>query len=132
VAQKTVVELLDDIDGRPAHETVSFSLDGVSYEIDLSSQNADALRRRLRPFIEQARHLRGGGARRARRAGSGTRPTSNRERSAEIRAWAKRHGIQVNERGRISAQVVDAYEANDPSRAKSATSAPQVAFQPAE
>jgi hypothetical protein len=129
VAQKTVVELLDDIDGELADETVTFSLEGVSYEIDLSAKNADTLRKSLRPYVDQARKARAGSAGRARRGGHGTRPASSRERSAAIRAWAKEHGIQVNDRGRIPAQVVDAYDANDPSRAKTTRKAPEVAFQ---
>jgi hypothetical protein len=131
VAQKTVVELLDDIDGKPAEETVTFSLDGVTYEIDLSAKNAEMLRKTLSPYVDQARKARADGTGRARRGGRATRPTSDRERSADIRAWAKQHGIQVNDRGRIPASVADAYEANDPSKAKTTKKAPEVAFQSA-
>jgi hypothetical protein len=55
VASKTVVEWVDDLDGAPAEETVSFSLDGVEYEIDLSTENATKLRARLKEFIRRAR-----------------------------------------------------------------------------
>ena len=89
MAQKVTVLLVDDIDGGSADETVSFSLDGVSYEIDLSTKNATAFRRELAPFIEHARRT-GRGQRR--RPG---RTVSSRERSADIRAWAKDQGITV-------------------------------------
>ncbi|MBC6462933.1 histone-like nucleoid-structuring protein Lsr2 [Actinomadura sp. HBU206391] len=129
MAQRTVVELLDDIDGKTADETVTFSIDGVTYEIDLSSKNADKLRNNLTPYVEKARKAGGRQAGRSGR-GTGTRTTHTRERSADIRAWAKQHGITVNDRGRIPAQVVEAYEANDPSRAKdSGKKVPQTKFQ---
>ena len=105
MAQKVTVELEDDLDGGPANQTVRFGVDGAEYEIDLSTKNAAALRRKLAPFIEHARKT-GRGARR--RPG---RTASSRERSADIRAWAKDQGIAVSERGRIPASVVDQYQA---------------------
>jgi hypothetical protein len=104
MAQKVQVLLVDDLDGGEADETVSFSLDGATYEIDLSGSNAKRLRDSLQPFVEHARKA---GAGRRRR----TRGASSRERSADIRAWAKARGIKVNERGRIPATVVEQYEA---------------------
>lgn len=102
---RRVVEILqDDIDGGDAAETVQFSLDGTSYEIDLSQENAAGLRDALQPFIAAARTT--GGARRRSRssAGSGENP-------AEVRAWAEANGIKVNARGRIPADVLAAYRA---------------------
>ncbi|ACZ00004.1 histone-like nucleoid-structuring protein Lsr2 [Thermomonospora curvata] len=104
MAQKVQVLLVDDLDGGEADETVSFALDGTSYEIDLSGENAKKLRESLRPFVEHARKA---GTTRRRRS----RGASSRERSADIRAWAKARGIKVNERGRIPASVVEQYEA---------------------
>lgn len=104
MAQKVQVLLVDDLDGGEADETVSFSLDGASYEIDLSGTNAKKLRDSLQPFVDHARKA--GTVRRRR-----TRGASSRERSADIRAWAKARGIKVNERGRIPATVVEQYEA---------------------
>lgn len=104
MAQKVQVLLVDDLDHGEADETVSFSLDGVAYEIDLSSGNAEKLRDSLQPFVGVARKASVGRRRRSRAA-------SSRERSADIRAWAKAHGIKVNERGRIPQQVVEQYEA---------------------
>lgn len=105
MAQKVQVLLVDDLDGGEADETVSFSLDGASYEIDLSGENAKKLRDSLQPFVEHARKA---GSVRPRRRSRGP---SSRERSADIRAWAKARGIKVNERGRIPANVVEQYEA---------------------
>jgi hypothetical protein len=105
MAQKITVALEDDIDGGPADETVRFGLGGTDYEIDLSKKNANAFRRQLAPFIEHARRA-GRGQRR--RPG---RTASSRERSADIRAWAKDQGITVSDRGRIPASVAEQYDA---------------------
>lgn len=107
MAQKVEVLLVDDIDGGEADETVSFSLDGTTYEIDLSKKNAAKLRGGLEPFVAGARKARKPAGRQVR----GTRTAGSRERSAEIREWAKNHGIKVNERGRIPANVIEKYEA---------------------
>jgi hypothetical protein len=84
---------------------VRFGLGGTDYEIDLSTKNANAFRRQLAPFIEHARKA-GRGQRR--RPG---RTASSRERSADIRAWAKDQGITVSDRGRIPASVAEQYDA---------------------
>ncbi|MFD0688561.1 histone-like nucleoid-structuring protein Lsr2 [Actinomadura fibrosa] len=107
MAQKVEVLLVDDIDGGEADETVSFSLDGTTYEIDLSKKNAAKLRNGLEPFVSSARKARKATG----RTGRGGRTTNSRERSAEIREWAKSNGIKVNERGRIPANVIEKYEA---------------------
>lgn len=104
MAQKITAELQDDLDRGPADETVRFRVDSAEYEIDLSKKNAAAFRTKLAPFIEHARKARRGQRRRPGRA-------ANRERSADIRAWAKDHDIAVNARGRIPASVVDQYHA---------------------
>jgi hypothetical protein len=110
MAQKVTVLLVDDIDGGSADETVSFSLDGVSYEIDLSTKNAKAFREGLAQYVGQARRVGGrasggrGAARGARRGRGGD------NRTAEIREWARKNGHKVNERGRIPAAVVEAYD----------------------
>lgn len=105
MAQKVSVSLEDDIDGSPAAETVRFGLAGVEYEIDLSEQHASALRQQLNPFVEHARRAARGKTR------SGGRSTVNRERTADIRSWAREHGIAISERGRIPASVIEQYEA---------------------
>jgi hypothetical protein len=106
MAQKITVALEDDLDGGPADETVRFGLGGTEYEIDLSTKNASAFRRQLAPFIEHARRA-GRGQRR--RPG---RTAPSRERSADIRAWAKDQGITVSDRGRIPATVAEQYDSS--------------------
>ena len=105
MAQKITVALEDDLDGGPADETVRFGIAGAEYEIDLSKQNATAFRRQLAPFIDHARKAGRGQRRRP------VRTASSRERSGDIRAWAKEAGIAVSDRGRIPASVVEQYEA---------------------
>jgi hypothetical protein len=106
VAQKITVALEDDMDGGPANETMRFGLDGSDYEIDLSKKNADRFRKAVTPFIGHARRVTSRG-----QAVRGSRIASTRQRSSEIRTWAKEHGISVSERGRIPATVVEQYEA---------------------
>jgi Lsr2 len=84
---------------------VRFGLGGAEYEIDLSKKNARAFRKQLAPFIEHARKTVRGQRRRPGRTAAG------RERSSDIRAWAKGQGIAVSDRGRIPASVVEQYEA---------------------
>ena len=106
MAQKVQVLLVDDIDGSEATETVSFGLDGVAYEIDLSSGNAGKLRTELTEYVEHARKAGNTQARRRRQ-----RNGAGREQSARIREWAKLRGFKVNERGRIPANILAEYEA---------------------
>ena len=106
MAQKVQVLLVDDIDGGPAEETVTFGLDGVSYEIDLTTENAAKLRDAIAPWVGHGRKV----------GGRSSRTTPARSRSSRgdaqaIRDWAKSHGHKVSERGRISAEVKAAYEA---------------------
>ncbi len=102
MAQQVNIVLVDDIDGAPATETVSFSLDGKEYEIDLSAKNAAKLRDAFAPYIGHARKA--AGRRRGARAASGPSP-------ADIRAWARDNGFDVPDRGRVSSEVRDAYAA---------------------
>jgi hypothetical protein len=106
MAQKVTVLLVDDLDGGPADETVSFALDGEAYEIDLTSANAAAFRDAMARYRGVARKV---GGRSGARRGSGRRRGGD-NRTAQIREWARANGHQVNERGRIPASVVEAYE----------------------
>ena len=105
MAQRVTVALEDDLDGGPADETVRFGLGGAEYEIDLSKKNAAAFRKKIAPFIDHARKA---GRSQPRRA---ARTAASRQRSGDIRAWAKEHRIAVSERGRIPASVVEQYHA---------------------
>ncbi|MDA3650235.1 Lsr2 family protein [Saccharopolyspora indica] len=111
MAQKVTVQLVDDVDGTPADTTVEFALDGVSYAIDLSSDNASKLRDSLASFVASARKT-GGRKRIATKPGkaSSTPTTADRERNQAIREWARNQGMQVSDRGRIPAEVVEAYD----------------------
>lgn len=112
MAKKVTVTLIDDVDGEaPADETVEFGIDGASYEIDLSAANAAKLRAQLDDWVGSARKI--SGRRRAKPAsiasGTKARVSVDREQSAAIREWARRNGHKVSARGRISAEITDAY-----------------------
>jgi hypothetical protein len=107
MAQKVQVVLVDDLDGGPADETVTFSLDGVSYEIDLSHDNAAALRDHLAVYVGHGRRVGSAGRRTTSRARRSTGPGN----PSAVREWAKAQGIAVNERGRISATLQSQYDA---------------------
>jgi nucleoid-associated protein YgaU len=109
MAQKVTVQMLDDIDDSAASHTVPFSLDGVSYEIDLSDDNAAALRGELARFIT-AGHKTGGRKVRVATGQSTTAGSTDRERSRAIRAWAIENGYEVSERGRLSSEITSAYD----------------------
>ncbi|GGM44709.1 Lsr2 family protein [Longimycelium tulufanense] len=112
MAQKVTVQLVDDIDGTEASESVEFALDGVTYQIDLSEKNAAKLRDALGDFIDSARRA-GGRAKRGRGTGRPGRPArpaaADREQNQAIREWARKRGMKVSDRGRIPADVLDAY-----------------------
>lgn len=104
MAQRVNIVLVDDLDGGNAEETVRFGLDGSNYEIDLSSAHAKDLRSALEPFVAVARKS----ASRGPRAGKPGTPNRNND-VAQIRQWARENGYTVSERGRIQADIVDAY-----------------------
>lgn len=110
MAQKVQVILVDDLDGGEAEETVSFALDGVSYEIDLSAGNAAQLRDSLGGWIGHARRV-GGRAAGGRRAASSPRGRSGSRDLTAVRSWARDNGFQVSDRGRVSSEVLTAYDA---------------------
>lgn len=107
MAQKVSIVLVDDLDGSEADETVTFGLDGTTYEIDLTQRNAEALREALSGYVGHARKVTGG-ARRGRKSSAGSGSTSN---TKDVREWARSQGMDVSERGRISADVQQAYDA---------------------
>jgi len=105
MAQKVTVALEDDMTGGPAEQTLRFAFDGTDYEIDLNAKNAAAFNNHLAPYIEHARRA---GRAQPRRGG---KAATGRQRSGDIRAWAKEHGLAVSERGRIPATVLEQYRA---------------------
>ncbi|MEA5360920.1 Lsr2 family protein [Amycolatopsis sp., V23-08] len=121
MAQKVLVEMLDDIDGTPAAHTIPFSLDGVTYEIDLSEDNAASLRDNLARYVSAGRRT---GGRKVRVAtGQSTTNASDRERNQQIRAWANANGYEVSERGRLSSEVIIAFDAAQAPEAEPAKAA---------
>lgn len=106
MAQKVLYVLTDDLDQSDAAETVAFSLDSVSYEIDLSTANAQRLRDLLAPYVAVARKV--GGGRRTR--GGGRRRGGGGTAATDIRAWAQEQGLTVSARGRVPADIKEAYD----------------------
>lgn len=109
MAMETFTRLIDDLDGSDADSSVRLGLDGDEYTIDLSTKNADELRTKLGPYLEAARKVRP----HAGRGGSRVRAVSDKRRNQMIRDWALGEGAEVNQRGRIAAVVIRAYEAQD-------------------
>jgi Lsr2 len=105
VAQKIQTLFIDDLDGSAAEGTVRFGLDGAEYEIDLSTEHAQALRNALAPYVSAARRSGGGAARRPTRGG-GRRTSASGLNTTEVREWAKAQGIEVKDRGRVPAELV--------------------------
>lgn len=105
MAQRVQVLLVDDLDGGEAAETVSFALDGVSYEIDLSESNAEKLRSSLSKWVGNARRSGGRKLTGRRGANSGGRRDLN-----AIREWGRQNGFQVSDRGRVSGELQAAYD----------------------
>ena len=108
MAQKVVTELTDDTNGKPADETVTFGLDGREYEIDLTTKNAAALRKAFDVYVKHGRRIAG---RRSRSAGggAGSSRSSGAIDTKAVRQWASENGYEVSSRGRIPANVIEAF-----------------------
>ena len=104
MAQKVNIVLVDDIDGSDATETVSFGLDGSTYEIDLNDKNAAALRDALAGYLGHARKVTNSRGRR-------TRTTTSGPSARELRDWARSNGFKVSDRGRVPTEVREAFDA---------------------
>jgi hypothetical protein len=114
MAQKVLVQLIDDLDGNPTEDgqTISFALDGVTYEIDLREENATKLRDTLADFVASARKT---GGRVKRGTATGTRrvvaEARTKEQTKAIRDWARNNGHDLSDRGRIPTNIIEAFEA---------------------
>ncbi|MFC0437376.1 Lsr2 family protein [Kutzneria buriramensis] len=110
MAQKTIVELVDDLDGGKADESLTFSLDGVEYAIDLSAKNAGKLRDALAQFVGHAQRV---GGRKQRGAGTRTpvKAGGDKAQNQAIREWARSQGKQISDRGRIPAELIAEFQA---------------------
>jgi len=104
MAQKVNIILVDDIDGSDAVETVTFGLDGTTYEIDLNKKNAAALRDAVSGYVGHARKVTGSRGRRT------TKTTNMGPSAREVRDWARSNGFKVPDRGRIPSDVREAFD----------------------
>jgi hypothetical protein len=133
MAQKVMIQTTDDLDGSEGASTVRFGLDGVSFEIDLSEDNAARLREVIQPFADVARRT---GGRRERGTGPAVRANggivkaangvpaavfssteqtpATRSRAREIREWAAGAGYELSPRGRIPREVVEGFDNREP------------------
>jgi hypothetical protein len=110
MAQKVVVQLVDDLDGTVAQDisTIGFSLDGVDYEIDLTDNNAEKLRMTVADYVAAARRT---GGRRTKLVKGKVTPIASREQVKAVRDWARKNGFGISDRGRVPGNVIDAFEA---------------------
>lgn len=106
MARNVSVIVTDDIDGSPSADTVTFGLDGTTYEIDLGDANRAKFNAAFAPYVEAGRRIG-----RPRSRPSASRSSAPKVDNTAIRVWAKNHGLHVSERGRISAEVLQQYEA---------------------
>jgi uncharacterized membrane protein YgcG len=119
MAQRVQVLLVCDLhdDDTPGTETVAFAIDGSAYEIDVCDKHGRELRDSFAPYVGSARRggssrpARGGGRSGGSSGGRGSRGGGDRQRTAEIRRWAREQGRQVPDRGRLPASIVEEYEA---------------------
>lgn len=126
MAQKVLVQLVDDLDGTSSQDvsTVLFGLDGVTYEIDLTETNADRLRDSLAEYVNSARRV-GGRVKRGIKPTAGSK-AANASEAGQIREWAQENGFELAGRGRIPSHVVEAYkdaQSGPKPRAKTAAAA---------
>ncbi len=125
VAQKVQTLFIDDLDGSAAEGTVRFGLDGTEYEIDLNSGHAQRLRDALAAYLRAGRRVSGGSRRPAR--GERRGPASGLN-TTEVREWAKAHGIEVEDRGRVPAELVVKFRRQRASRCAARSLVSAMAF----
>ena len=109
MAKTTVTQITDDLDGSKDATEVAFAFDGVDYTIDLSKKNAAAMAKALKPYLDAATKVSGRGNR-ARRSRT-SRATGPRKDLAAVREWARGQGLEVSDRGRVPAALVEQYDA---------------------
>lgn len=128
MAQKVIHQLVDDLDGTISVDvtTVPFGLDGVTYEIDVTAENAERLREALRDYIAAGRRVAG----RRRTGSSSVKAGLDPQQATAMREWGQANGMPVAARGRIPREVQDAFHANGGMSIAPATEAPEAASPP--
>ncbi|MBV7294262.1 histone-like nucleoid-structuring protein Lsr2 [Corynebacterium sp. TAE3-ERU16] len=110
MARREITQYFDDLTKTPLSEeelhVVHFSLDGTDYSVDLNEEHANELRESLQRYIEVGRKRTGGSSRQRRRSSGGSR-----NRTKEIRQWARENGYEVADRGKIPDNIVEAFNA---------------------
>lgn len=102
MARETIINLIDDFDGGKADETIKYSFDGANYEVDFTHENADAFREYMEKYLKVSRRI-----------GVANNSAKVNSETAKIRDWAREQGIDVPARGRLSAEVMKAWENRD-------------------
>ena len=110
MAKRQIDVLTDDLDGSDADGTLTFAVDGASYELELSKKNRAAFDKAVAPYIAAARKARTSSAASTRRGSSSSAGSPKRTDLAEIRAWAREQGWEVSDRGRIAAEIIEAWD----------------------
>jgi len=110
MAQQVITEFIDDIDGSPAERTFTFAVDGATYEIDLSAENIAEFKSAIGGFIESARQVKGSSNGRRTRSTGTHGGRQSREQTQAVREWARQHGHNISNRGRIPTSVQQAFD----------------------
>ncbi|HET9118284.1 MAG TPA: Lsr2 family protein [Pseudonocardiaceae bacterium] len=110
MAQKVITEFIDDIEGSPAERTFTFAVDGTNYEIDLSAENITEFKSAIGGFIESARKIKGSSDGRRTRSTGADGGRQSREQTQAVREWARQHGHNISNRGRIPSSIQQAFD----------------------
>lgn len=110
MAQRKIILLEDDLDGGEADETIQFSLDGTSYEIDLSASNATKLRESLEKYVKSGRKTSGRAAAKQRGRAASVGRAASSGNTQKIREWARENGFSISDRGRVPGNILEAFE----------------------
>ena len=110
MAQKVITEFIDDIDGSPAERTFTFAVDGTNYEIDLSAENIAEFNSAIGGFMESARKVKATSNDRRARSTGGASGQQSRAQTRAVREWARQHGHNISNRGRIPASIQQEFD----------------------
>jgi hypothetical protein len=130
MAQKVLVQLVDDLDGSSSDDvsTVHFGLDGVEYEIDLNEGNAERIRKIFADYVAAARRTGG----RVKRGTSSAGRSAGSGDAGKVREWALENGFELSGRGRIPSNVIEAYKEAQQAAAQPQPEAVPAARRPAK